>query len=684
MGASTLKLNNQNILALSFSNEKDWHTYWKNPGDAGTEIKVKFFTTGEEVKLTAYSWPAPKRYLDQGDMVAYGYEKKYALFFKLDPSLQNKTLDIQADWLVCKDICIPGGQNLSMKLDKNLMGEQNPLLTSSKLKDIFRQLPTTKKPNFELFLNKGQKPNQLALTYIIENADFNLIKENSNILFPYIQLPLDFKHEKIHLDQEKKIIFGRIYIDWDGIYEEPAWELPADGIFKKPIDMKFLVTYPKNQPAKIISKTFSQFSLVGDKAMSDLFSSMAESKPVDSSAHQPADSSLVLILMFGFLGGLILNLMPCVLPVISLKLFGLIVHSEQSHSKILKHNLAYALGVIFSFVVLASLILVIQSGGSKIGWGFQLQSPMFVFFMLLLIFIMALNMLGLFEFVTPGGKNLGGTQLKAGFTGDFLNGILATILSTPCSAPFLGTALTYAFMASTVQIYLVFIAIAIGLSFPFLLTGAFPNLIRLLPKPGAWMEKLKNFLGLSLLFTAIWLFDVLGGLIDLQQNGVYVTTILVLVFFAFYFRKNISQNIFCYLFTALLPVLIFIYAVNQNAFAPNQMKSISQAKAWQAWTPEKLQRAKDITFVNFTAKWCLTCKVNKKLVLDSSEFKELVAQNNILLLEGDWTKRDQAITDFLASYNIVGVPAYFIKNKKGEVISLGETISISKIKDHLK
>ena len=686
-GARALNINDKAILALTFENEKKWHTYWKNPGDAGTEIKIAFRVNGQEAELQEYPWPKPKRYIEQGNLWAYGYSHKYALFFDLPLGLKNKTLEIKGEWLVCKDICIPGGEIISLDLDDNLRGSTKPILGDENLKKIFNDLPQNSPSAFNFYLNKTSEENKLSLNYVIENADFSQVTSTESVVYPYLQFPFDYKHEELYFDRENKMIYGRILVDWDGIYEEPVLELPKDGIFKEPITAKFLVNYPKDQKGKIVEVVFNQFSVTGDEALTNLLGKLeSPGKKITSKPNKKESNSLLVILLFGFLGGLILNLMPCVLPVISLKLFGLIAHRDEGKASILRHNMAYTAGVISSFLVLGTVVVSLKATGAKIGWGFQLQSPIFVFAMLMFIFILALNMLGLFEFVTPGGRTLGNAQMKKGFAGDFVNGIIAVILSTPCSAPFLGTALTYAFTTNAVNIYLVFTFIGLGLAFPFLLTGFFPALIKFLPKPGAWMEKLKNILGLTLLLTVVWLYDVMDGLIDMEYAGLYLNTIIVLTFFAFFMRQKITKNPFASLVAFALPVLLLGQAINMDGFkvSTGESKTRSSGVNWDRWSQSKMVNTPGPVFINFTAKWCITCKVNKKLVLDSEDFSELVADKKIQLLEGDWTKRDEEITDFLQSYNIVGVPAYFVKTKSGKIKNLGETISLSKIKEALK
>jgi thiol:disulfide interchange protein DsbD len=330
------------------------------------------------------------------------------------------------------------------------------------------------------------------------------------------------------------------------------------------------------------------------------------------------------------------------------------------------------------------MIVLVKSSGEAVGWGFQLQSPLFVLVMVAILFIMSLNLFGLFEFITPGGKSLGSAQIKDGFSGDFFSGVLSTILSTPCSAPFLGTALAFAFTGSPVLIFLIFTFVGIGLAFPFLLTGLFPALISFLPRPGAWMEKLKYFLGLTMLVTVAWLSDVFLNLVDPAIWLWPLAIFFITIFFAFFFRAKISKNPGLNALFFLLPFALIIGAFKTFPAKPaDRMNQVLSETLWQPFSPEVLKsHLGKIVFIDFTAAWCLTCKVNKKLVLDTDEFKAYTAEKGIVLMRGDWTQRDDVITNFLKSYNIVGVPAYFIQKPDGTIIPLGETISLGKLKEH--
>ncbi len=692
MSAIAFKMGEQNLLAVSLVHDKDWHTYWKNPGDAGLTTKFKFSANEKEIKLEPFPWPTPKKYMEAGDILAFGYGYTQHYFFKLPDSLKNKTLGIKGQWLVCKDICIPGDGDVKIKVFDNLLGKTaNHSFDIGEIVKAFEALPSMEpKPNnLEVFLSKGEEENTLVLQYSFSDIQIEKFDSKSNLLTPYLINLFDYKHEKLFYDEKNKTLYGRIYIDWNGIYEEPAIPLPKTGRFDKPLNVKFLLQYDKTKNASIIDVPLYEFSATGDSSFNKILDKLTPLKDL-TFANPDSSTSLLTFILFAFLGGLILNLMPCVLPVISLKLFSLISHSEQSKKKILKHNLAYTAGVIATFMIFGVVIIFLKSTGEKIGWGFQLQSPGFVFTMMIILLVMAMNMLGLFEFLTPGGRKLGNTKLKEGMGGDFFNGVLATILSTPCSAPFLGTALTFAFTTGTSGIFLIFFFVGLGLSFPFILTGLFPALISFLPKPGAWMDKLKNILGFTLLLTFVWLYDVFMALVDFNYFGIYYNTIFISLFMAFYFRKKISKVFFWNLLIFLIPIGLTISTISNNGLEIGEAKAKINSQAdvtWNRWSEESMSEiAKESkwVFVDFTAKWCLTCKVNKKLVLNTDSFTELVEKNDMKLLLADWTKRDDYITSFLNKYHIVGVPAYFMQTPSGKIIHLGETVSISKIRDTIK
>ncbi len=664
-------------IVISIQHEKGWHTYWKNPGDAGIAESFKFFHNNSPLNLKEYEWPAPKRYIESGDIMTIGYADTQHFFFD-DP---EKDLIAHIGILICKDICIPQEAKLEFKLNQTFVSTRPiPSYRETEFAESFEELPETSSvpKDFDYYLTRSGQENKLTLHYSLKNTSSKKLPKELPLLTAFPQIPWGFKRETLFLKDQT--FYGKTEIDWDGEYQDPPNDLPKDGAFKAPYELKFLLNSPLDNKVSVINlniKNFSQATSVLDDFYKNL------SLDSESTKTKPEASSLLKFIFFAFLGGLILNLMPCVLPVISLKLFGLIKHQDLGQKKLFIHNLSYSLGVISSLMALALVIAGLKATGEEIGWGFQLQSPSFVLVMMIILFILSLNLFGLFEFRTPGGAKFGNLKVDEGYSGDFFSGVLTTILSTPCSAPFLGTALTFAFTSSYEMIFLQFFFIGLGLSLPFLLTAAFPKSLHFLPRPGIWMEKLKYFLGLSLIITIIWLYDVFVSLVDFDKVSWKLNLLFTFWFFAFFFIKKISTKRWLQLFSLMFPIIFTLMALGNLPLRPTA-NEITQSELWQPWSPESLEELKGKTvFMDFTAEWCLTCKVNKKLVLDTQSFKDFAKEKNLTLLRADWTKRDDKITQFLLKNNMVGVPAYFIQLPDGKLISLGETVSLGKLKQNL-
>lgn len=701
----TFKIEDGFYLALSLENYPQWHTYWKNPGDAGLPIKTVFTSNGKELKLEEDEWPAPRRYIEEGNMWAYGYEGAYTFFYKLPKQtlgqISGKDISLRSTWLVCKHICIPGEQKIDFKIVNSEVETKTPGLTpplaTTLLTTRFHAIPRPSTiPNYlEFKLSRGNSEKTLVLNYTVKNSDDESFIAKTNLLFPYPQAPFDFRHEVIK--KEKGSLLGTMEISWDGEYQDPPVDLPKNGKFKKPYKLRFLFNDPIQKKTLVIEKSFSSFDLAAAAVITPDESNAREVLPSSTSPAPTAEKivmaqstkSIFYYLLVAFLGGLILNVMPCVLPVISLKLFGLIKYKNESRSVIIRHNLFYTLGVLSTFIVMAMIIVTFKSLGSQVGWGFQLQSPLFISIMILFLFIFSLNLFGVYEFKTPGGKTLGNIQTKEGFAGDFLGGVLATILSTPCSAPFLGTALTFAFSSTPIEITAVFIMIGFGLASPFIITAFFPQLVSFLPKPGNWMNTLKKVLGLTLILTVLWLFDVYNALVDGSSHILKLGVTLALVYGGFLlYRKDKIVGLVGF----LLSLGLFVNLSTSEIVHSNEERTAlirdkqAQGLNWEPWSEKRMQdyrAANQFVFIDFTAKWCFTCKVNEKVVLDTDSFKSLVAEKDLKLLIGDWTKRDEVIGSFLRKNGMVGVPAYFIQKPDGTLINLGETISIARIRENL-
>lgn len=673
-----------NKLVVTINHDEGWHTYWKNPGDAGIASVFKFSSAGKPLTAKAYEWPLPEKHIEAGDILTIGYEGKQHLFFDDLPG----TIDAHIAVLICKDICIPGEAKLQLGAGQTFVANRKATAFSNdELNKAFSELPQEAMvpANFEYYLTRVKEQSLLTLHYSLKGLKNFDLPHHLNLLTAFPAVPFGYKRESLYIEGDT--LYGKTEIEWDGEYQEPVVPLPASGSFPQTYELPFLINAPgKTRAEKIILKV-KDFSL----ASPSLDQFYKKLKPLDPSGKaQPvassssSDMNLFQYLMFAFLGGLILNLMPCVLPVISLKLFSLIRHKEYSQKQLLKHNLSYTAGVITTFMGLAGVIVALKTTGEEVGWGFQLQSPTFILSMMLVLFILSLNLFGLFEFITPGGSKLGNAKTEEGFVGDFFGGVLTTILSTPCSAPFLGTALTFALTSSSTTIFMMFLFIGLGLAFPFLLTAFIPGALAIFPRPGAWMEKLKYFLGLSLIATVVWLYDVFASLVDFEAISWRMNLLFVFWFFAFFFMKKISSHKLLLAIVFLIPLSMTIMAVKDLKLKPTTASEVAKESTWKPWSDQKLAELKgQNVFIDFTAEWCLTCKVNKKLVLETDGFSELAKKNNIVLLRADWTKRDDNITQYLKKYGAVGVPAYFVQKANGEVVFLGETISLEKVEKSL-
>jgi thiol:disulfide interchange protein DsbD len=671
-----------NKIVATIDHDKGWHTYWKNPGDSGLPSAFKFSKDGKPLTPKAFEWPAPDRHIEEGDILTIGYVDRQHFFFENIPG----DFKIRMEVLICKDVCIPGEADLFIKGNEDFKSSRNiSKYSESDLRKAFEALPldAPTPPELEYYLTRVKDKNLLTLHYSLKGVKNPKLPHELLFLTPFPRPPFGYKRETLYVQND--VLYGKTEIEWDGEYQEPAIDLPTNGSFAQPYELKFLYNAPGSHDVNIVTLKIKDFS----NATPSLDEFYKKLQPYDGQGKTAAlesteDQNIFKFLLFAFLGGLILNLMPCVLPVISLKLFGLIKHKDYSQKRLLAHNISYTFGVVSTFLILALIIAGLKATGEEVGWGFQLQSPAFILIMMMVLFVMSLNMFGLFEFNTPFGNKIGGTKTEESFLGDFLGGVLTTILSTPCSAPFLGTALTFAFTTSYLMIFVMFTFIGLGLAFPFMLTAFFPRTLSFLPKPGMWMEKLKYFLGLSLLVTVIWLYDVFVNLVDFDFMSMKLNVLFALWFFAFFFAQKISKNRFLKAFFIVLPLILTGITIDGLEVKKTVDIAETQGSPFKPWSEEGMAQEKGkFIFVDFTAAWCLTCKVNKKLVIETKGFEELQKKHDLVLMRADWTRRDNNITQFLKRFNIFGVPAYFIQKPDGSVVSLGETITLHKIEKHI-
>lgn len=674
MEVSSFEVKGESLVAISLAVASGWHIYWKNPGDAGLAPQFSWFKGEKKIEITPLEWPAPKKYREGAGLVVYGYGGLMHFFFKIPRHLRqdfaHSSLELRGKWLVCSEICIPGAENLEVNFLGDLTLEKGSAFHREKLLDALYQLP--KEVEFprgmEMSITRDDQ-GALALNFSLPATLVPSHHPRDQILYPFPHPLFDFGHEELFVGREKGKIVGRFPLEWKGEYLDPVTPLPKDGVFNPPLRVRFLFYHPSSQKREVVQSSLALLTWDSSQKLKP-FSWPREIQ------HQKNQRSLFLFLLFAFLGGVILNFMPCVLPVVSLKLFSIIRSEGAGRAELFRHNLTYTAGVLFSFLCLAIVLIGFKSAGQVVGWGFQLQSPHFVAAMIVLLLVFSLNLFGLFEFRTLGGKWWGEIDLQRGWFGDFASGVLATILSTPCSAPFLGTALAFAFASSSPVIILIFFSVGMGLSLPFLLTALFPKALTLMPRPGKWMEDLKKFLGLTLLLTIVWLYDVFLSVGEGQYSLLLLNLTLVTLFFAVYFHHRMGRKAWLKIFLYFLPLVFFISLMGERK---------ADDLIWQPWSEEAMEELKgEIVFANFTADWCLTCKVNEKLVLQTKGFKKLIQERGVKLLLADWTKKNPVIAKFLQRHGHVGVPVYLIQKRNGQIVSLGETISLGEIIEHLE
>jgi thiol:disulfide interchange protein DsbD len=386
-----------------------------------------------------------------------------------------------------------------------------------------------------------------------------------------------------------------------------------------------------------------------------------------ANASTSGDVGLLVALLFAFAGGLVLNLMPCVLPMLSIKAIGLLESGEDA-AKARRHALAYTAGVLCTFATIGLTIVALRSAGHAFGWGAQLQQPLFVGVLVCVMVAVGLSMSGVVQFGTSFG-NLGQSlATRSGAAGDFFTGVLAVTVASPCVAPFMGTALAYAFAAPVLVALLVFLALGFGLALPFLLVGFVPAIGRLLPRPGAWMETLKQVLAFPMYLTAAWLVWVLAHQRGADAVGLVLVAAVLLAMTLWWFERSRSHGVPSKAFVVVLALLMALPLYRLAQLPAAKSAGETQNAGVVAYTPERLaelRAANTPVFVDMTADWCITCKANERAVLDTPEFRALLQRTGAVYMVGDWTDVNPTIETFLQQYHSPGVPLYVVFSKNG-------------------
>ena len=632
-------------VAMHLQMDDGWHSYWKNSGDSGLATSIDWtlpdgFSTGE------IQWPHPT-VKEEGPLVTYGYSDKTMLLVEITPPDDLEpgtevTLDARGDWLICEDICLPAHADLETTLLVD--AEATP---DAEWDDAFAQA-------------RAQHPRPAAgVSVQAYRSDGSFVLQLDGDALPDEGMRF--------IPGEKRTISNTapqpVMRDGDTRYLALQASEYADGstealrgVLLGPDGFSWS-TSDRPHPALAVDAPL-EGEFTGD------LSALSE-----SSAPGPG-LSLWGALGFAFVGGLLLNLMPCVFPVVSLKILGFSKKANEQPRIMRRHGGLFAAGVVVSFWVLAGLLLVLRAAGEQIGWGFQLQSPGFIALMALLFVGIGLNLSGLFELGTRL-TSVGGTvqQNASGYSESFLTGVLATIVATPCTAPLMGAALGVALTMSAVEAMSIFTALGAGMAAPYVVLSSVPALLRRLPKPGPWMETMKQLLAFPMFATALWLVWVFGQQVSIDGVAMLLGAFLLLGLAGWVLGRWPAMQVEGRTWMASRAVVTTVVAgalalalLGAGTEAPASGSTNADAQ-WQSFSTEQVDALRSDgtpVFIDFTAAWCLTCQVNKRTTLGTESVQQAFDDKGVELIRADWTNRNDEITKALSEFNRSGVPLYVL------------------------
>ncbi len=617
-----------------------WHTYWKNPGDSGTQLRVKW-TLPPGFKMSGIYWPTPKK-LPYGPLLNYGYEDNVVLLqrFTAPETIPERVLNLSADieLLVCKEECIPEYGTYTLTLNGSGSGFEDNTVFFKKA--------------------RSKLPQNTDQSVFFEEKDGHLV------------LNIPFESEKLAtLNHESFEFFPD---DWGLIENTAAPEITID---------QEMLTFKQRRGERALSelktiKGVATYKTANGERKSFAFEAQPHSTPPAESEGKNASSTgltFAAAFIFAIIGGIILNLMPCVFPVLSIKALSLVKITDKHPGLAKQHGLVYTAGVVSSFIAIAALLLILKGLGAGIGWGFQLQSPTVIAFLAYLLFLIGLNLMGFFELGSGKLANIGGKLTQGtGLSNSFFTGVLATIVAAPCTAPFMAGAIGFALTQPAIVNLIIFAALGFGLALPYLLLSFIPAFRNILPKPGPWMIVFKQALSFPMFLSAIWLVWVLS-----QQSGpmgvLEILTGMAAITFGIWVLKHkptsaIGKKLVT--ITATLSLLsAALLGIKESSSQTNPAIQKESLKFGDVYSPEKLETllaGDDAIFVEMTAAWCITCKVNHALAINIDETRELFTANNVQYLIGDWTNQDPVITTFLNTYGRNGVPIYVYYGPRNE------------------
>ena len=615
------------LVGFKFTLNPGWHTYWENPGDAGEGASIKW-NLPNDIVASKILWPGPER-IPVEPLMTFGYEDEVVLLTKISTSAASAiplNLNAQVSWYTCKEICIPQEAEVSIPIK---LGSKTPSVSKGLLEHTLGKVPVE--------FNGTYRVNKLDDSYVLQGEFEKMDQYDSMYFFPK-EYGLTNYTENQQYEKNKDTF---------------SLQIMASEVTIEKESFKGVIAVNKNEDVNFIEIDYP----LATKEASQEF-------------------NILTLIAFAFLGGLILNIMPCVFPILTIKILRFVEQSRDSTYKTLQQGLLFSLGVVISFLTIAALLIALKSGGESIGWGYQLQSPVVVSLLFYLFVILGFIFMSNIVLGSSLARLSSISLNKSDSLESFLTGVLAVIVASPCTAPFMGSAIGFALLQPSFYSILIFLGLGIGFSLPYLILSAKPSLLSFLPKPGQWMETFKQFMAFPMWASALWLLWVLSSQVGDQEviqvllGALLITTGLWLI------EKNNSEKNWVKWLMRLPFLLLFIFSL---WLIPTSYSDLDESKQDQlTYTPQLLDDLREensLVFLNFTADWCITCKVNEAVALKTTKVSKLLADKNITYMEADWTRKDPIISSTLEQYGRTGLPLYLLFPSKGDPLILPEILT---------
>jgi thiol:disulfide interchange protein DsbD len=665
-----------------------WHTYWRNPGDSGLPTKLKWtlpegFTAGE------IQWPYPKK-LPLGPLMNFGYEGEVLHLVAIQTPTtfmpgERVTFRAKADWLVCADVCIPEDGVVTLSLTA---ADSTPAVNSQWEAAFARTkaaLPSQTLNDVSVVIDGMTATINVKMKAMTDASAVAFYPHRDDVMANagrqgFSKTPDGFALTVALADPKNNELKTL-----DGV-------LVAEEADKRAVTWGTTVAGGGGISARAVSISAPVVYLAGTKASKSSKGGQVKEKVPETPR---AELSLIVAVLFAFLGGLVLNLMPCVFPVLGIKVMGFVENAHGESRLLRRQGAAYFVGVLLSFMALAGLMLALRGAGQSIGWGFQMQEPLFVGALAVLFFVMALNLSGVFEFGTSIQALAGDAEHRAQsnpLVGALISGVLATVVATPCMAPGLGASVGFTLSQSAPIALLVFVAMAVGLALPVSLLSLFPALLRYLPKPGAWMDTFKQVMAFPLYGTVVWLVWILGAQTGNDGVAALLAGLTVLALAGWVYGRMQTRKPVAAIAVglALGAVGLWFAWTGATAVAPTPEPAAGSAASSASpsdWVPFSTERIAALrndgksVFVDFTATWCITCQVNKRVALNDEAVVAQMKSRKVVRMKADWTRKDPAITAALAAFGRNGVPLYVLYPPRGEPVILPELLTPTLVLD---